>query len=71
MARYRTLLVNSGENFDVTTEQDDWAYNIYEQLISDGAPFEMIAEELRMECKHIEWLQRQRRNEVLRKYKMV
>lgn len=70
MARYRTLLVNSDEDFDVETEQDDWAYKVYEQIISDGAPIDMIAEEIRMECKHIEWLMRQRRAEVLRKFKV-
>lgn len=71
MARYRTLLINSGENMDVTTEQDDWSYEVYQQLVSDGAPYNMIAEEIRMECKHIEWIMRQRHNEMLRKYKMV
>lgn len=55
---------------DVDTEQDDWSYNIYEQMVSDGAPYNMIAEELRMECRHIEWTMRQRRNEVLRKAKI-
>lgn len=66
MARYRTLLINSGENIEVETEQDDWSYGIYEQMISDGVPYNMLAEEIRMECKHIEWLMRQKRNEVFR-----
>lgn len=66
MARYRTLLINSGENFDVETEQDDWSYKVYEQIVSDGAPLDMVAEEIRMECKHIEWLMRKRRAEVLK-----
>lgn len=67
MARYRTLLINSGEDMDVTTEQDDWAYGVYNQIVSDGAPIDMVAEEIRMECKHIEWLMRKRRAEVLKK----
>lgn len=70
MARYRTLLINSGENMDVDTEQDDWSYGVYSQLVSDGTPSGMIAEEIRMECRHIEWLMRQRRAEVLKKFKM-
>jgi hypothetical protein len=70
MARYRTLLINSGENMDVDTEQDDWSYGVYSQLISDGTPNNMIAEEIRMECRHIEWLMRQRRAEVLKKFKI-
>lgn len=69
MARYRTLLINSGENMDVDTEQDDWSYGVYSQLVSDGTPSNMIAEEIRMECRHIEWLMRQRRNNVLRSFK--
>lgn len=69
MARYRTLLINSGENIDVDTEQDDWSYNIYEQMVSDGVPYNYLEEELRMECRHIEWTMRQRRNEVLRSFK--
>ena len=70
MARYRTLLINSGENMDVDTEQDDWSYGVYSQLISDGTPINMVAEEIRMECRHIEWLMRQRRAEVLKKFKI-
>lgn len=69
MARYRTLLINSGENMDIDTQQDDWSYGVYSQLISDGTPSNMIAEEIRMECRHIEWLMRQRRAEVLKKFK--
>lgn len=71
MARYRTLLINSGENMDVTTQQDDWAYGIYKQLVSDGAPYNMIAEEIRMECKHIEWIMRKRQAEVIKEFKIV
>lgn len=70
MARYRTLLINSGENMDVKTQQDDWSYEVYQQMVSDGAPINMVAEEIRMECKHIEWLMRQRRAEVLKKFKI-
>lgn len=70
MARYRTLLVNSGENRDVDTEQDDWSYEVFEQLMIDGVPFNMVSEEIRMECRHIEWTMRQRRNEVLKKFKI-
>lgn len=69
MARYRTLLINSGENLDVDTQQDDWSYKVFNQIVSDGAPYYMVAEEIRMECKQIEWLMRQRRAEVLKKFK--
>ena len=71
MARYRTLLINSGENMDVETQQDDWSYNIYSQMVSDGAPYNMIAEEIRMECKHIEWIMRQRHAEVIKGFKII
>jgi hypothetical protein len=66
MARYRTLLISSGENMDVETEQDDWSHGIYDQLLSDGAPYDMIAEELRMEIRHLEWVERERRFEMMR-----
>ena len=70
MARYRTLLINSGEYRDVDTEQDDWSFQIYNQIVTDGVPMNCIAEEIRMECKHIEWTMRKRRLEVLRMAKI-
>jgi hypothetical protein len=64
MARYRTLLVNSGENMDVETEQDDWSNEIYSQKVYEGSVD--IAQEIRMECKKIESEMKSRWKEILK-----
>lgn len=64
MARYRTLLVNSGENTDVETEQDDWSNEIYSQKVHEGSID--IAQEIRMECERIESKMKSRWKEILK-----
>lgn len=64
MARYRTLLINSGENMDVSTDQDDWSNEIYSQKVHEGSV--NIAQEIRMECKKIESEMKSRWKEILK-----
>lgn len=71
MARYRTCLINyyGGEEIDITTQQDDWSYGIFNQKLEDGASSEYIVDEIRMEIKQIESLMRKRLKEAIKRVK--
>lgn len=69
MAKYRTCLINyyGGEEVDITTQQDDWSYDIFNQKVTDGALSDYIAEEIAMEIKQLESLMRIRLKEALKR----
>jgi hypothetical protein len=69
MAKYRTCLINyyGGEEIDITTQQDDWSYDIFNQKVTDGALSDYIAEEIAMEIKQLESLMKIRIRKALKR----
>lgn len=69
MAKYRTCLINyyGGEEIDITTQQDDWSYDIFNQKLQDGALSDYIAEEIAMEIKQLESLMKTRFRKALKR----